>query len=177
MWRPNGPPILIEQTKKEFSFERGFQTKGRSKSMCWVHDSDHAIVRVKKSAAPACQRQVQAGHGSRSNHKTDSTRGVGSWQAQYTLYLSIYIYIRTIYIYIYIYTHTLYIYIYYISIAFPFSLYYKKMGYIICCKFFSKRGPFLFFEYWALNLRILLGICEFVVGLGFGNQIILVFDG
>ena len=70
----------------------------------------------KKSAAPACQRQVQAGHGSRSNHKTDSTRGVGSWQAQYTLYLSIYIYIYSlkiyIYIYIYIYSHTLYIYIY-----------------------------------------------------------------
>ena len=174
MWRPNGPPILIEQTKKEFSFERGFQTKGRSKSMCWVHDSDHAIVRVKKKC---CTRMPKA-----SPSRPWLTKQSQDWFYKrcrklagavhiISIYLSIYIYAQ----YIYIYAHT--IYIYYIIIAFPFSLYYKKMGYIICCKFFSKRGPFLFFEYWALNLRILLGICDFVVGLGFGNQIILVFDG
>ena len=160
MWRPNGPPILIEQTKKEFSFERGFQTKGRSKSMCWVHDSDHAIVRVKKKC---CTRMPKA-----SPSRPWLTKQSQDWFYKRCRKLAGAVHIISIYIYIYI---------YYIIIAFPFSLYYKKMGYIICCKFFSKRGPFLFFEYWALNLRILLGICDFVVGLGFGNQIILVFDG
>ena len=110
MWRPNGPPILIEQTKKEFSFERGFQTKGRSKSMCWVHDSDHAIVRVKKKC---CTRMPKA-----SPSRPWLTKQSQDWFYKrcrklagavhiISIYLSIYIYTHNIYIY----AHTIYIYI------------------------------------------------------------------